>query len=110
MVESLQVQGKAVFPITLTIPAKVNSLAVNGEVCLPQPPISCPGPQWELYRPPFGTVISAIVVRKESVQMAKASVVAKPMSAQTRRFIQQVFVPILVAQYFAESKREGAVK
>ena len=105
MVEFIQVQGVAVHPTAVVLPAKAESLAVNGEVCLGQPPILSPGPQWELYHPPFGEVISAIVVRKGSVRMAKASA-AKPMSAQTRRFIQRVFVPILVAQYVAKSKQQ----
>ncbi len=108
MVECLQVYGKPAFSTAVALPAEAESLAVNGEACFGNLPI--PRPQWELYRPPFGTVVSAIVVRKASVQMAKAPAAAKAMSAQTRSFIQQVFVPILVAQYVAESKREGGVK
>jgi hypothetical protein len=105
MVEFLQVQGVAADPKAAVLPAKAESLAVNGEVCFPVLPILCPGPQWEFVRPSLGTVISAIVVRKGSVRMPK-SLGAKPMSVQTSRFIQRVFVPILVAEYVATSKQQ----
>jgi len=106
MVEFLQVQGVAAHPKAVVLPVKAESLAVNGEASSPEPPIFCPEPQWDLLRPPCGTVISAIVVRKGSVPIENWSAATRPMSAQTRRFIQRVFVPILVAQYVAKSKQQ----
>lgn len=106
MVECLQIQGVVVaVPADVVLPEKVALVAVNGVACVQQQPIVVPSPQWGTYRPSCGVVVPAIVVRKGIAHVRRRSVSIKtaPMSSQTRRFIQHVFVPILVAQYLAES-------
>jgi hypothetical protein len=104
MVDCLQIQGFVAIVPAGRLPEKVASLAVDGVACLGQQAVVSLNLQWDLYRPAFGTAISASVVSKGKVQGEKhsTSTSTKPMSAQTRRFIQHVFVPILMERYLAE--------
>jgi hypothetical protein len=106
MVECIQIQGVTAVPTDIVLPEKVASVAVHGVACLRQQPIVSPSPQWGTYRPAYGVVVPAIVVRRGMAQVRRhpVSIRTAPMSAQTRHFIQHVFVPILQARYLAESK------
>ncbi len=105
MVECTQIRGVTAVPADVVLPEKVALVAGHGVACVQQQPIVVPSPQWGTYRPAYGVVVPAIVVRKGIAQVRGHSVSTKkaPMSSQTRRFIQHIFVPILVAQYLAES-------
>ncbi len=107
MVECLQIRGVAALRADVVLSEKVASVAVQGVACFWQQPIASPSPQWGTYRPAHGVVVPAIVVRKGMAELRRHYVSTRtaPMSAQTRQFIQHVFVPIMLTRYFAESKQ-----
>ena len=107
MVECAQIYSTIHFPSEVPLNNKTSPLLVGGAACFRQL-IMSPEPQWGVYRPAYGVVIPAVAVPKGRVQIGKhtASVSTKPMSRETKSFIQRVIVPILVARYIAELKRK----
>lgn len=88
-------------------PATAVSPPVNGVACLAQPPICCSEPQWDMLPRVTGIAIPAnIIPRDGGFQTSTPSQPIKPMSGETKHFIERVLVPILVARYIAQRRAE----